>query len=931
MEEGRGMMASWKAVSHRNPCPACGKPDWCAWSPDGQFLKCERSAAATSGYALVKPKDAGGLFKRAGAAGGNGLHRAARPKPATAAASEFDVRTPSRPTKIDLAAEAGRFCEAIKSRPELLAELAENLGVLPSALEAIGIGWASVDDLRRLKAGGDGWDRDYPGGAYSFPERDGSGRTIGVSFRATDGRKGSAAAAVGSHRGLTVPAGLHKTPKGSPILIVEGQSDCAALLTLGLAAVGRPSNSGGAELLAKLLEGRSVFIVGENDAKDGGAWPGRDGAKSVAVRIAGRWGKPVKWTLPPEDTKDVRSWLQARIVSGLNIRDDAARHKASGELLHELVDAAVEAKAEKATQAELLVRLALDRFRLGQTPKGEAFAVDNQGPNIATLIKGSKESLRSTLSRLYRDEYSGTPSATALNECLIALAGYATDSPPEPTSLRIAEYDGGIAIDLGSSDGKTVIVGPDGWRVEDRSPVMFRRTALTDALPIPQSGGSLDELRDILNVSPESWPVLLSWMVAAFIPEMPHAILLLNGEQGCGKSSAATFVLRLIDPSTSDLRCQPKDLEQWILSAGNSWACCVDNVSSISAWWSDALCRAATGEGLAKRKLYTDSDLEVLSFRSVIALTSIDAGSLRGDLADRLVMVDMERIADRQRRSEAEIRAKYAKTRPAMFGALLDLLAAVLAKLPNVQLAESPRMADFARVLAAVDAVTGRNSLELYLGQRDRLAKEVVEGDPVAEAICSLIAREGDWQGTATELLFKIRPEHADRYWPNTPRLLAGRLRRMRPAMLRLGVDIGFSQAGHERNRMVSIRQYTIDADDVRTMTGEIHRPHENPSGATVNADFTPCADDADDETPLFLCQSLKGEKVEEKRERQNSLRKSSSASSASSASPVPPTWPAARVDAVARAEAWRAEHPDGVPPGGRRVGPADEENEKVT
>jgi hypothetical protein len=65
-----------------------------------------------------------------------------------------------------------------------------------------------------------------------------------------------------------------------------------------------------------MLDGRSVLVVGERDGKPGGAWPGRDGAKAVAQQIAGRWGEPVRWKLPPAGAKDVREWLCAKLASG---------------------------------------------------------------------------------------------------------------------------------------------------------------------------------------------------------------------------------------------------------------------------------------------------------------------------------------------------------------------------------------------------------------------------------------------------------------------------------------------------------------------------------------------------------------------------------------------------------------------------------------
>lgn len=52
----------WRTVTRAKPCPACGKPDWCAWTGEG-WLKCERSTDAPAGFVRVSVKDAGGIFK----------------------------------------------------------------------------------------------------------------------------------------------------------------------------------------------------------------------------------------------------------------------------------------------------------------------------------------------------------------------------------------------------------------------------------------------------------------------------------------------------------------------------------------------------------------------------------------------------------------------------------------------------------------------------------------------------------------------------------------------------------------------------------------------------------------------------------------------------------------------------------------------------
>jgi hypothetical protein len=54
-------MGNWRQVSRHDPCPACGKPDWCAYGPDGN-LKCERTAETPPGWRRLSIKDGGAVF-----------------------------------------------------------------------------------------------------------------------------------------------------------------------------------------------------------------------------------------------------------------------------------------------------------------------------------------------------------------------------------------------------------------------------------------------------------------------------------------------------------------------------------------------------------------------------------------------------------------------------------------------------------------------------------------------------------------------------------------------------------------------------------------------------------------------------------------------------------------------------------------------------
>jgi putative DNA primase/helicase len=97
-------------------------------------------------------------------------------------------------------------------------------------------------------------------------------------------------------------------PSRFPVIIVEGATDTAAVLGLGLVAVGRPSATGGLTTLANLVRGRRVVIFGENDKKLDGFWPGKHGAEKTHKAIEGVCANP-RIVFPPGEYKDVRAWI----------------------------------------------------------------------------------------------------------------------------------------------------------------------------------------------------------------------------------------------------------------------------------------------------------------------------------------------------------------------------------------------------------------------------------------------------------------------------------------------------------------------------------------------------------------------------------------------------------------------------------------------
>lgn len=371
------------------------------------------------------------------------------------------------------------------------------------------------------------------------------------------------------------------------------------------------------------------------------------------------------------------------------------------------------------------------------------------------------------------------------------LDGQGQQTDPQPLHLRVAEAEGAWWIDLGDHTGRTIKVTAAGWELAQTAPVLYKRTALTGALPEPIFGSDLGGLWELLNVQVEDRPLVLAWLVAVLIPGIAHPILGLFGEQGAGKTTAGKILSGLLDPSPVPVRKAPRDSDSWVTAASGSWVVALDNLSTVPDWLSDTLCRAVTGDGDVRRQLYTDGDLIVYSFRRAVIVTSIDIGAAKGDFGDRLLPINLDPISETQRLTDRSLWPRWDQAHPRILGALLDLAAGVLRVLPSVELETLTRMADFVEVLAAVDQITGSTGVARYRAKANTLATDSLTGDPFIAAIASALTPGETWEGTSAELLERVTPTaerwRAPKSWPASARAATTRLHNQAPVMRKAG------------------------------------------------------------------------------------------------------------------------------------------------
>ena len=472
---------------------------------------------------------------------------------------------------------------------------------------------------------------------------------------------------------------------------------------------------------------------------------------------------------------------------------------------------------DRSSVATALVNLALEELRvdLFHSPDQTPYVSLTGERGIRTYRVDSSGFQKVLSSEFFKKEQRAAPSQ-AVTEAIHNLSARAQfEGLTRDVYVRVARLEGCVYVDLADDDGTVVEITPKGWSLTSEPPVRFERPAGQLPLPEPSPDGGPDHLWPFVNVEDDSQKLLFfTAMVASLTGIGPFPIVHLSGEQGSAKSTTERVFQRAVDPNRAGLRGQPKNDQDLAIAASNSWLLAYDNLSDMKPWLSDALCRVSTGAGFATRALYTDREEALFSAMRPIIVNGIGNFATRSDFLDRALGFSCPRIRSTQRRSEDEFWSDFNEALPLILGALFDGVAAVLRELPNVRLESSPRMADFARVGAALADSIGWSAdafLAAYETNRVVAAAVVLEDSPLTDSILRFAEEEGvdGWRGTATEL-FDALSHAADDHdirrpgWPKNAAALGTALRLLAPSLRDAGLELEFLRSGDRR--AISIR-----------------------------------------------------------------------------------------------------------------------------
>jgi hypothetical protein len=476
---------------------------------------------------------------------------------------------------------------------------------------------------------------------------------------------------------------------------------------------------------------------------------------------------------------------------------------------------------------------------------GEPYIVINITDHLETLPIDSAR-FKSWLCKEFfeksgTDTFLTTDAFTKVLEYLIGIAQF--DGVKKDLQVRVAgcttEEPYTIYYDLTNPKCEVVKITPDDWTILSGYdiPTIFRKYKSQKAQVTPSRkypSNILDQFIDLLNitnkeiqreknsrgrivskvVTVKKRELFKGYLFGLMYPGIPKPVFMPYGGQNAAKSTTKGFVKLIIDPASPALLSIPDDKNEMAQQLMHHYVCYYDNLTKLADWQSNQLCRAATGAGDSKRKLFSNDEDILYEYIRATGFSGIYLVATQADLLSRGLIIKYNTIPDKYLRDILEVKAKFNKMLPQLLGFLFDIMVKVLRYKKTHHdvirdIKPSPRMVDFAQVAELALRFIGYKKnqfIDAYNENVNLQTEAAIDGNPLGIAIKAFMSDKKKWNGTASDLLAELEflaneltIDTRDELWPKAPHALSRRLTEME---------------GHLKNLKsgsIVLQRYTLD------------------------------------------------------------------------------------------------------------------------
>ena len=480
----------------------------------------------------------------------------------------------------------------------------------------------------------------------------------------------------------------------------------------------------------------------------------------------------------------------------------------------------------KLTEADIVISAISSEYEISRDNRGNAYLSDDSKGNNRTHIVGGR--ICNTIFRKAAKKVS-----TQVSDEYIKYISEVIRENAETSDARIEVYgrffrkNDIVTIDVCDKDVNRIVLEDGQVRIQSTGELTnFCQAQYSLPYVLPDKTPIIDLIADYLNISKADQLVLICFITFVIChpktAEVSTPILCLIGGQGTGKSSLCRLFRQLIDPSEIGIQKLPRNSEQLALMAQNANILFFDNVRNLSPDISDSLCATSTGGKLSSRKLYTNGEEYLLSFKAAVVINGIYPFINQPDLADRCITINPTEIPPSKRRTEADINESFEKDATQIMAGLLKLSALAIQKFAEAQVKSPSRMLDFCRWIAAVElafieitteeykSVKVGDIQQFYTENQERLTLDNLLENELASAIFDLAnSNKIPFKGTPAQLLAQLNSDRSNTYmsahqWPNNPIALSKRLVPLLPALRKHDIEIALTR-GKERRINISV------------------------------------------------------------------------------------------------------------------------------
>lgn len=404
---------------------------------------------------------------------------------------------------------------------------------------------------------------------------------------------------------------------------------------------------------------------------------------------------------------------------------------------------------------------------------------------------------------LFYQKTSQAPSQDALGRAVGLFKAIAMESGEKYSmTTRVKEANGNFYYNLNNKEKSIVKVTAKCIKIiKTKTPYFLPNRNTASQVKPDLDNGDMSLLKKYLRMTHENYFVLLLvYIVTCIIESIPHPILIICGEKGASKSTSSRIIKSIVDPSNSDILSMPTTLESLELILTSNYMPVFDNIDSIRQVESDMFCITSTGGAIIKRKLYTNNDLQISTFKQCLILNGISVVASKADILDRSLLIELERIKDSDLKEERKIWKDFENDKPRILGGIFNVLHKAMSIYDDISLKKMYRMADFTKWGCAIAEALGYGKdvfLEALEQNRSKLNDETISQDIVATATLAFMKNRKEWSGSVTELYSELKQialvqgiDTYSRVWPKAANVLSRRLNEIKSNLLSMGIAI---------------------------------------------------------------------------------------------------------------------------------------------